>query len=113
MATPSSSACACPSLPTRSLKAPTRRRRAGCSKSGSCGGGPPAIVTTLGVLRFPDDGGEAFLATVHPGHTVEEVLAETGWPLQVADHVSETSAPTDSELTSIRRFDPEGFWTRA
>ena len=82
-------------------------------RNGLLGGGPSAIVTTLGVLRFPDDGGEAFLATVHPGHTVEEVLAETGWPLQVAEHASETSAPTDAELTSIRRFDPEGFWTRA
>jgi glutaconate CoA-transferase, subunit B len=82
-------------------------------RNGLLGGGPSAIVTTLGVLRFPDGGGEAYLATVHPGHTVDEVLTETGWPLQVADDVSETSAPTSAELTSIRRFDPEGFWTRA
>ena len=82
-------------------------------RNGLLGGGPSAIVTTLGVLRFPEGGGEAYLATVHPGHKVDEVLAETGWPLQVADDVSETSAPTDAELTSIRRFDPDGFWTRA
>src|SRR4030081_765125 len=37
------------------------------------GGGPAAIITTLGVLRFPDEGGEAFLASTHPGHTVEQV----------------------------------------
>jgi glutaconate CoA-transferase subunit B len=81
-------------------------------RNGLLGGGPSAIVTTLGVLRFPEGGGEAYLATVHPGHTVDEVLAETGWLLRVADDVSETSAPTKSELTAIRRFDPEGFWTR-
>jgi len=81
-------------------------------RNGLLGGGPSAIVTTLGVLRFPEGGGEAYLATVHPGHTVDEVLSETGWPLHVSDDVSETSAPTDAELTSIRRFDPEGFWTR-
>jgi glutaconate CoA-transferase, subunit B len=81
-------------------------------RKGLLGGGPSAIVTTLGVLRFPEGGGEAYLATVHPGHTVDEVLSETGWPLQVSDDVSDTSAPTDAELTSIRRFDPEGFWTR-
>ncbi len=82
-------------------------------RNGLLGGGPSAIVTTLGVLRFPEEGGEAYLATVHPGHTVDEALSETGWPLQVSDDVSETSAPTDAELTSIRRFDPDGFWTRA
>src|SRR6266852_4967249 len=80
-------------------------------RNGLLGGGPVAIITTLGVLRFPEGGGEAYLATVHPGHTVDEVVARTGWRLQVADGVSETSAPTDAELTAIRQFDPEGFWT--
>jgi glutaconate CoA-transferase subunit B len=81
-------------------------------RNGLLGGGPVAIITTLAVLRFPDGGGEAYLHSVHPGHTVDEVLAETGWPLQVSDGVSETSAPTESELTAIRQFDPGGFWTR-
>jgi hypothetical protein len=40
------------------------------------------------------------------------VRSETGWDLKVADDVSETLAPTESELSAIRRFDPEGFWTR-
>jgi len=74
--------------------------------------GPSAIITTLGVLRFPEGGGEAFLETVHPGHTVDAVRAQTGWLLQVSDSVSETSAPTEAELTAIRQFDPDGFWTR-
>jgi len=76
------------------------------------GGGPVAIITTLCVLRFPERGGEAYLASVHPGHDVEEVRASTGWDLKVADDVRETSAPTVAELAAIRRFDPEGFWTR-
>ena len=81
-------------------------------RNGLLGGGPVAIITTLGVLRFPEDGGEAFLASVHPGHNVEEVRENTGWELKVADDVRETSAPTEAELGAIRRFDPEGFWTR-
>jgi glutaconate CoA-transferase subunit B len=76
------------------------------------GGGPAAIITTLCVLRFPEHGGEAHLASVHPGHTVDEVRAETSWDLQLADHVAETPPPSDSELAAIRRFDPDGFWTR-
>jgi glutaconate CoA-transferase, subunit B len=82
-------------------------------RNGLGGGGPSAIITTLGVLRFPEGGGEACLASVHPGHTVHEVVAETGWRLQVSDDVSKTSAPTAAELTAIRRFDPDGFWTRS
>jgi glutaconate CoA-transferase subunit B len=81
-------------------------------RNGLLGGGPVAIITTLGVLRFPEGGGEAFLDTVHPGRTIDDVRAETGWDLQLADPVSETSAPNDAELTAIRQFDPDGFWTR-
>jgi glutaconate CoA-transferase subunit B len=77
------------------------------------GGGPAAIITTLCVLRFPEQGGEAYVAAVHPGHTVDEVRAETGWDLKVADHVAETPPPSGSELAAIRRFDPDGFWTRS
>ena len=80
---------------------------------GLLGGGPAAIITTLCVLRFPEQGGEAYLASVHPGHTVDEVRTETGWELQVADQVAETPPPSDSELAAIRRFDPDGFWTRS
>ena len=42
-------------------------------RNGLLGGGPVAIITTLAVLRFPEEGGEAFLASVHPGRTVDEV----------------------------------------
>ena len=82
-------------------------------RQGLPGGGPSAVITTLGVLRFPPDGGEAFLASVHPGHTVDELREHTGWDLAIADDVRETPAPTATELAAIRRFDPEGFWTGA
>jgi glutaconate CoA-transferase subunit B len=81
-------------------------------RNGLLGGGPVAIITTLGVLRFPEGGGEALLESVHPGHDLAEVLDNTGWDLAVSEAVRETSAPTDAELQAIRRFDPEGFWTR-
>ena len=80
-------------------------------RSGLPGGGPAAIITTFAVLRFPDGGGEVYLESVHPGHGVDEVRENTGWDLKVAADVSETSAPTEGELETIRRFDPEGFWT--
>ena len=81
-------------------------------RHGLLGGGPVSIITTLAVLRFPEGGGEAFLASVHPGHSVEEVRERTGWELRVAEGAGETPAPSEAELAVIRRFDPEGFWTR-
>jgi glutaconate CoA-transferase subunit B len=58
-------------------------------------------------------GGEAYITSVHPGHTVEEAREETGWDLKVADEVSETPPPTEPEIAAMRRFDPDGFWTRS
>jgi glutaconate CoA-transferase subunit B len=74
-------------------------------------GGPSAVITTKAVLRFDADG-EARLASVHPGVTVEDVLANTGWKLRVADDISDTPAPIASELRAIREYDREGFWTK-
>ncbi len=74
------------------------------------GGGPSAVITTKAVLRFGDDG-EAYLASVHPGVTVEDVIANTGWKLRVADNVTETPPPSSAELAAIGDYDKEGFWT--
>lgn len=73
--------------------------------------GPSALITTMGVLRFGADG-EAYLASVHPGVRVEDVLANTGWTLRVADALMETPAPSDEELAVIRELDPKRFWTK-
>jgi glutaconate CoA-transferase, subunit B len=73
-------------------------------------GGPSAIITTRAVLRFADDG-EAYLDTHHPGVSVDEVKANTGWDLHIGANVSETAAPTREELQAIREYDTKGFWT--
>jgi glutaconate CoA-transferase subunit B len=75
-------------------------------------GGPSAVITTLCVLGFDAATGEAILRSYHPGQSVESVGAETDWDLRVAPDVRETLPPTEKELTIIRRYDPEGFWTR-
>lgn len=73
-------------------------------------GGPSAIISSLGVYGFADC--EAYLRTYHPGLSVEAVQAETGWPLKVAPDVGPTPPPTAEELAVIRRYDPDGHWTR-
>jgi glutaconate CoA-transferase subunit B len=73
--------------------------------------GPHAIITTRGVLHFGADG-EAFLHSVHPGVSVDDVLSNTGWKLRVAPSLAETPPPNPQELAAIRDIDPQGFWTR-
>jgi len=73
--------------------------------------GPAAIITTLGILRFGADG-EAYLASIHPGVQVEDVLSATGWTLRVAEELEETSPPSSAELAAMRALDPKGFWTK-
>src|SRR5262249_1827784 len=81
------------------------RRRVGLPR-----GGPSAVITSKCVLRFGDDG-EAYLSTVHPGVTVDDVVANTGWKLKVGADVKPTVEPTTAELVAIREDDTKGFWT--
>jgi glutaconate CoA-transferase subunit B len=81
-------------------------------RMGLPGGGPSAVITTLGVLRFDPQTKEMVLASIHPGVSVEEVQANTGWPLRVSPALSPTPAPSSEELAMIARFDPMGYWTR-
>jgi len=73
-------------------------------------GGPSAVITTKCVLRFSNHG-EAFLSNVHPGVSVDDVVANTGWKLRVADNVTDTPPPSEAELRAIREYDTQGFWT--
>ena len=81
------------------------RRRVGLVR-----GGPSVLITTLGVFRFV--AGDAVLVSYHPTSSVDEIAANTGWTLTVADDVRVTDPPTAEELRIIRDYDPQGFWTR-
>ena len=81
------------------------------AKVGLPRGGPAAVITTLGTLRFDSDTSEMVLSATHPGVSVEQVRQNTGWPLKIATNLDRTPAPSPKELEVIRQFDPEGFWT--
>ena len=81
-------------------------------KNGLRGGGPSAVITTKGILRFDPHTKEMILDSVHPGVTVEEVIENTGWDLKLASRVESTKPPTRHELRIIRNQDAHGFWTR-
>jgi glutaconate CoA-transferase subunit B len=73
-------------------------------------GGPSAVITTKAMLRFNPQG-EAYLDSLHPGIDVEDVTANTGWKLALANDVKCTPKPSSGELAAIREYDRQGFWT--
>jgi glutaconate CoA-transferase, subunit B len=85
---------------------PGWRQRAGLIR-----GGPSAVITTQGIFRFDSETCEMVLSRLHPGVAIDEVCANTGWPLRVSSSLEETPRPTVEELASIGRFDPHGYWT--
>jgi acyl CoA:acetate/3-ketoacid CoA transferase beta subunit len=67
------------------------------------------VVTNLAVLDFGGPDHAMQLRSVHPGVTVGEVAAATGFPLAIPAEVPVTRLPTPDELALIRdRLDPAG-----
>ena len=65
-------------------------------------GGPYALVTGRCVFAFERERGRFRLHSVHPGHTVDEVLANTGFAFDVPDAVPETPLPSPETFALIR-----------
>lgn len=74
------------------------------------GGGPYAVVTDLGILRFDEMTGEMTLAALHAGVPLERVLENTPWKLRVAERLDRTPPPTPEELTILRSLDPDRIY---
>ncbi|MFF5290043.1 CoA-transferase subunit beta [Paractinoplanes globisporus] len=67
------------------------------------------VVTNLAVLDFATPDRSMRLRSVHPGVSVDEVVAATGFPLAVPADVPSTRTPTATELALIQSRDPEGL----
>jgi acyl CoA:acetate/3-ketoacid CoA transferase beta subunit len=67
------------------------------------------VVSNLGVFDFETPDRSMRLRSVHPGVTVDDVVAATGFELTVPADVPESRLPTREELELIREvIDPEG-----
>ena len=75
------------------------------------GRGPSVVVTDLGIHHF-DEQGEMRLDSLHPGATLEQVAANTGWRPRLATELRETDPPTAEELRLSRgELDPGRVYT--
>jgi glutaconate CoA-transferase subunit B len=77
------------------------------------GSGPTAVVTDLATYAFDGTTGEMTVVTLHPGVSMDDVRANTGWDPKVAPDLGETPPPTVEELRLIREeLDPAGVYTK-
>lgn len=82
------------------------------TREGLRGGGPDAVISTMGILRFGESG-EMYLDSYHRGSSVSEVKENTGWEIKVSPRVRETPPPTEGQVRLLREeLDPKGIFLR-
>ena len=72
------------------------------ARLGLPGRGPTTVITDLGVLTPDPETRELTLTQLHPGVTLEQVKAQTGWSLKIAANLSISEPPGSSELRTLR-----------
>jgi glutaconate CoA-transferase subunit B len=76
--------------------------------------GVTRVFTELGVLGRTGPGEELKLIGLHAGISVDDVIAATGWDLQVSPDLRSIPAPTAAELDLLRDdIDPQRVYLRS
>jgi len=74
--------------------------------------GPYAVVTTLGLFHF-DEQGEMVLKAHNPAVSIQEVEEGVQWDLKILKDVRPLDPPSENELRVLReQVDPEGMYLR-
>jgi len=80
---------------------------------GFYGKGPSVVISTLGILRFDAETREMYLDTYHPGVSVDDIKANTGWDLKISKDVHETEKPSPELVRILREeCDPTGVFLK-
>lgn len=89
------------------LSGPGARERAGLPR----GSGPAYVVSTLALMDYDPETCRMRLKATHPGVTVDEVIANTGFELLIPAHVAVNEPPSEAELRLLREeIDPERLY---
>ena len=64
------------------------------------------VVTPIALFEKKTTGLE--IASVHPGHSMDEVIENTGFDLKRPSNVAQTPAPSAEELSALEELDPDG-----
>lgn len=72
----------------------------------------PRVITNLAVLDFDTPDNRMRLVSTHPGVSVDDVVANTGFELVIPADVPTSRGPTPQELAVINELDPRGLRQR-
>ena len=87
------------------LDGPGARERAGLPADT----GPYRVITQLAVYDFDEKTKRLRLASLHPGVTVEDVQASSGFEILVPEDVHATEPPGIEEQRLLHEIDPAGI----
>jgi glutaconate CoA-transferase subunit B len=87
------------------LTGPGARERAGLPADT----GPYRVITQLGVYDFDDTTKTIHLLAIHPGISVEEIQANSGFPIAVSEPLTVSTVPTSEQRRILREIDPTGL----
>ena len=91
------------------LTGPGAREAAGLPR----GSGPHRVITELAVLDFHPANCRMRVRSLHPGVSLAQVQAATGFRLEESESIGETPAPATEELRVLREeVDPIGYVLR-
>jgi acyl CoA:acetate/3-ketoacid CoA transferase beta subunit len=90
------------------LTGPGARERAGLP----AGSGPYRVITQLGVYGFDEATKELHLLALHPGVTLEEARAQSGYPFPAVEGLTVTEPPSADDRRHLREIDPTGLVIR-
>jgi len=68
--------------------------------------GPRAVVTELGIMRFDENSKRMYLAEYYPSTTIEEIVENTGFELDISRAVEAEPPSTEVLEILIRQVDP-------
>jgi glutaconate CoA-transferase subunit B len=69
---------------------------------GIAGKGPQLVITDKALFDFENAEREMQLISLYPGVTLDDVTAEMGWQVRVAETLSGTAPPTTDEIALVR-----------
>jgi acyl CoA:acetate/3-ketoacid CoA transferase beta subunit len=76
------------------------------------GCGPSRVVTQLGIYGFDDESKRMKLLSLHPGINVEDIKANSSFPIIITEPVPITAEPTEEELNILRELDTLGITSK-
>lgn len=75
-------------------------------------GGDIVVITDMAVLRFDRVKRRMSISSIHPGLSVEEVVSNTGFHVELPESVPTTPEPTDYELRTLREKIPKALYAK-